>query len=127
MKKILLSCFVLWSSMTFAQAVDLQEVINQLDDNLSSLSQKNGGQTGKMGYFIKTTDNKFIRFHSILPSGRGMEINPEISQQLLSQGSYEGKDIVNKELGLQCKFIKYMYDKQKNLGVIYGEGCEKMN
>ncbi len=127
MMKIILGCLCLTSSLVFAQAPNLQGMIDELDKTLINSAQKDAGANGKIGYFIHTKDNQFIRIQSITPNGRGLKINQDISQKLLSQGSYEGQNVENQELGVKCKLIHYQFDKEKNLGVVYGEGCEKMN
>jgi plasmid maintenance system antidote protein VapI len=103
----------------------LSEELKNLEKTLDELAQNLEGQDGKISFFIRTEDDKLIRFRSAFPNSRGTELNSRISKTLLSAGQYESEDELIPELGMKCKKSIYKLSKNNQIAMSYSVGCQR--
>ena len=124
MKKIGLSLGLLMTAWAYAEAPDLNVEIQNFEEMVSEFAQKAAGD-GKIGIFVRTEEDKFIRIYSAFPNARGTELSGKVAKILASKGSYESQDETFPELGVQCKKFIMKLSKDNKIAMSYGEGCEK--
>lgn len=130
MKKIsTLLLGLLFIAPSFAQTTetgpDLSEELKNLEKTLDELADKVGGKDGKVSFFIRTEDDKLIRFRSAYPNAKGTELNSKITKTLLSTGKYESEDELVPELGIKCKKSIFKLSKDNKIAISYGVGCQR--